>query len=108
MRSITQAILVQAGEPAQREVLRDLVETYPGFLLSAGSGDRPGFNPIRAQIDQIFSRPQSRPAAQAYLDRLLELAARFDRQFPRAYGPAKKTLRDDIAYARKQLGQRHP
>jgi hypothetical protein len=108
LRSITQAILVQVSKPAQREVLRDLIETYPGFLLSAGSGDRPGFNPIRAQIDQILSRPRSQPAAQAYLDRLLELAARFDRQFPHAYGPAKKTLADDIACARKQLGERHP
>jgi hypothetical protein len=108
VRSIGQAILLQAKKTSQREVLRDLVETYPGFFLNSASGNYPGFNPVRTQMDRILALPQSRLAAQAYLASLQQLAARFDQQFPRDYAPAKATLAADLAYGRQKLATRYP
>jgi hypothetical protein len=108
LRSIGQAILLQAKKPAQREVLRDLVEIYPGFFLNSASKNYPAFNAVRTQMDQILAMPQSRLTAQAYLDWLQQLAARFDRQFPHDYAPEKATLADDLIYARQKLAARYP
>jgi hypothetical protein len=108
MRSVGQAILLQAKRPAQREMLRDLVEIYPGFFLNSASKNYPGFNPVRTQMDQILAMPQSRLTAQAYLDWLREFAARFDRQFPHDYAPEKAFMADDISYARQKITARYP
>jgi hyaluronoglucosaminidase len=107
-RSIGQAIWLQAKRPAQREVLRDLVESYPGFFLNPAAETQPGFNPVRVQMDQILALPQSRLAARAYLDWLQNLARRFDEQFPREYSAEKKSLDDDLTYARQKLAARYP
>jgi hypothetical protein len=108
MRSIGQAILMQADKSSQREVLRDLVETYPGMLLVSSSGNQTGFNPVRAQMDSILAVPQSRQAALSYLKHLQQLSERFEREFPDRYGPEKKTLDADIAFAKQKLAARYP
>ena len=107
-RSIGQAILLQADKPSQREVLRDVVETYPGMLLVASSGHQTGFNPVRAQMDGILAGPQSRPAALAYLEHLQRLALRLQREFPNRYGPAKATLNEDIRVVTIKVENRYP
>jgi hypothetical protein len=108
LRSVGQAILLQAKKPAQREVLRDLVESYPGFFMNSASKNYPAFNPVRTQMEQILAMPQSRLAAQAYLDWLQQLAERLDRQFPHDYAPAKATLADDLNYVRQKLAASYP
>jgi hypothetical protein len=40
---------------------------------------------------------------ETYLRRLEELSARLDRAFPNQFGPAKKTLSDDIAWMKRAL-----
>jgi hypothetical protein len=108
MRSIGQAILMQAEKPSQREVLRELVETYPGMLLVSSSGHQTGFNPVRAQMAGILALPQSRQAATAYLQILQQLAVRLNQEFPDRYTPEKKTLGADIAFAEQKLAARYP
>ena len=108
-RSIGQAILLQADKPSQREVLRDLVEVYPGMLLTPGGGKKKtAYNPVRAQMDSILALTQPRFAAQAYLDSLENLAARLQKEFPHRYDAEKKTLAADIAEVKKKFNAKYP
>lgn len=107
-RSIGQAVLLQTESPSQREVLRDLVENYPGMLLEPASGNKTGFNPVRAQMDHILALPQSRQAARAYLECLEELGNRLNREFPDRYAPEKKSLDADIAVLKQKLARQYP
>jgi hypothetical protein len=93
-RSIGQAILQLAETTPQRELLRDLVETYPGFLLN---GRGTGFNSVRDTFSRITATPHSRQAALAWIEHLQQIAARLDREFPDQYRPEKATLNRDIA-----------
>ena len=108
MRSIGQAILSQADKPSQREVLRDLVETYPGMLLICSSKNKTGYNPVRAQMDHILAAPQSRQTALGYVEHLENLARRLELEFPNRYGPEKKTLDKDIQVVKQKLAARYP
>jgi beta-N-acetylglucosaminidase len=109
MRSIGQAILLQADKPSQRAVLRDLVEAYPGMLMTPGGGKKKtAYNPVRAQIDNILTLTQPRFAAQAYLDSLDNLAARLQKEFPHRYAAEKKTLASDIAEVKKKFAAKYP
>ena len=56
-RSIGQAILHLADTPEQRQVLKDLVEAYPGMLV-AKQGT--GYNSVRHQYTVLASAPHSR------------------------------------------------
>jgi hypothetical protein len=107
-RSIGQAIRLQAEKKSQREVLRELVETYPGMLLASGSGDKTSFNPVRAAVEKISAAPESRTAATDYLKRLQTLSEKLKREFPGRYAAEKKTLDADIAFAKKNFSTRFP
>ena len=109
MRSIGQAILLQADKPSQREVLRDLVEAYPGMLMTPGGGKKKtAYNPVRAQMDNILPLTQPRFSAQAYLASLDNLAARLQKEFPHRYDAEKKTLAADIAEVKKKFAAHYP
>lgn len=107
-RSIGQAILLQAKKPSQREVLRELVETYPGMLLLPAAQNKTGYNPVRAHMDRLLALPQPKPAAEAYLDSLQKLAERFNKEFPKRYAAAKQTLAEDITVVKKKFTARFP
>ncbi len=107
-RSIGQAILLQADKPSQREVLRELVETYPGMLLIPAAQNKTGYNPVRSQMDRILALPQPKPAATAYLDALESLAVRFNKEFPKHYVAEKRSLADDIAVVKQKFAARFP
>ena len=108
LRSIGQAIWLQADDQRQREVLRDLVEAYPGMLWVTSSRYSTSFNPVRAQIQKILAEPQPRPAAESYQASLDNLAVRLQTEFPNRYAPEKATLAADIAYAKKLVASRYP
>jgi hypothetical protein len=99
-RSIGQAILDQTEDKDGREVLRDLVEAYPGMLIYASSAT--SFNAVREKVAQITTRQHSRQLLTAYIEYLERLAARLDKAFPEHYAAEKKTLRDDIKFARQR------
>lgn len=107
-RSVGQAILLQANKASQCEVLRDLVETYPGMLLIPEAQNKTGYNPVRSQMARILALPQPKHAAAAYLDSVEKLAARLDKEFPRRYAAEKKTLAEDIAVVKRKFATRFP
>jgi len=98
-RSVGQAILHLAETKPQRELLRDLVEAYPGMLIY-GRGDT-GFNAVRDQYARIAAAPHARQAAQAYIEHVERLSARLKEVFPDNYQAEKKTIDDDIAWLQR-------
>ena len=93
-RSIGQAIVHLAAAPAERQVLRDLVEAYPGMLIYRNGNT--GFNAVQDQYDRLSSAPHARQAAKAYIERLEQISSRLKSTFPDGYQPEKKTLDSDI------------
>jgi hypothetical protein len=106
-RSVGQAILELADTPAQRGVLRDLVEAYPGMLIYSFSRGT-GFNAVQDQFDRILSAPHSRQAALGYLEHLQTLSTRFQHEFPDQYQPEKQTLDNDIQIVTRKLATKYP
>jgi hyaluronoglucosaminidase len=105
-RSIGQAIFQVADAPAQREVLRDLVEAYPGMLICGNRST--GFNAVQEQFTRISAMPHSRLAAQSYIDGLQHLSERLKQQFPGRYQPEKQTLDNDIQQLKKKFLSKYP
>jgi hypothetical protein len=105
-RSIGQAIAHLADTPGRREVLRDLVEAYPGFLIYS-SHRNSAFNAVQEQFDRIISMPYSRQAAIAYIDHLQQLSDRLKEQFPDHYQPARQTLDNDIQLLKKKFALKY-
>jgi hypothetical protein len=105
-RSIGQAILQMADAPAQCEVLRDLVEAYPGMLICGSRST--GFNAVQEEFTHLSAMPHSRLTAQAYIDRLQHLSERLTQQFPGRYQQAKQTLDNDIQQLKKKLLSKYP
>lgn len=105
-RSIGQAILHLADTPPQREVLRDLVEAYPGMLIY-GNG-LTGFNAVQDQFNRILALPHSRPVARAYLDHLKQISTRLAQEFPGRYQAAINTLDHDFQVLTRKLHARYP
>lgn len=97
-RSIGQAIVHLEQTAEARRLLADLVEAYPGMLLY-GNGHT-GFNSVRDQYGRIAAQPHARFAAGAYIAGLESLAARMRQVFPDRYLAARKTLDDDVAWAK--------
>jgi hypothetical protein len=106
-RSIGQAILAVGETPAQRSVLRDLVEAYPGLLICS-SYNSTGFNSVQAQFDQLFASPNCRQVALGYLEHLQKLSGRLKQEFPDAYQAERAVLDNDIQLATKKLGAKYP
>jgi hypothetical protein len=104
-RSIGQAIVHLADTQPQREVLRELVEAYPGMLIY-GSGT--GFNAVQEQFARILALPHSRPVAQAYLEHLRQLSARLAAEFPGRYPATRRTLDNDIQVLTGKFQARYP
>ncbi len=106
-RSIGQAILLLADTTPRREVLRDLVEVYPGMLIYTPHRGT-GFNSVQEQFDKLLSTPHAHQAALAYLEHLRQLSARLQQEFPGSYEPEKATLEHDLQLAAKKLADRYP
>ncbi|HWQ93123.1 MAG TPA: beta-N-acetylglucosaminidase domain-containing protein [Clostridia bacterium] len=105
-RSIGQAVLHVAEKPDQREVLRDLVEAYPGMLIWSPPQRGTGFNAVREQFDRIVALPHSRQAAVAYIEHLEHLAERMQKAFPQNFGSERETLQQDLHLLKQKLKQK--
>lgn len=106
LRSIGQAILAAADTQPQREVLRDLVESYPGMLICSHTHST-GFNAVQDQCDRLLATPHSRQVALGYLEHLQKLADRLTREFPDRYQPEKETLNNDIQLVAKKVSAKY-
>jgi hypothetical protein len=105
-RSIGQAIFHLADTAPQRETLRDLVDAYPGMLISGQPGT--GFNAVQDQFSRIVSLPDSQFAAQAFIDKLQNLSGRLEKEFPGHYQSTRETLDGDIQILKRKFAARYP
>lgn len=104
-RSIGQAIIHLEREPSQRELIRELVEWYPGFVIYGMGGT--GLNPARDRFTRLCDTPHSRGLAEAMAKSIESLSRRMDRAFPSRYSAERRVLRDDAAYLRSLLTGRY-
>ena len=105
-RSIGQSIFELADTPARRAVLKDLVELYPGNLLSGST--MTGYNCVLEKIAALLKEPGGRELAGRLVGHVGSVAARLDREFPDRYAETKKTLAAHIARAKDMLAAPGP
>ena len=99
-RSIGQAILHSADTDAGRDVLLDLVEAYPGFIIYPGGT---GTNPAADRVSEADRQPAITILARNMLRHLEDIARRLEREFPDRYPATKKTIGADIEWMKKTL-----
>lgn len=97
-RSIGQAILLLAQTGPQREVLKELVELYPGFIVTGGGT---GFNPVRNALSSADMTMR-----QALIERLNAVINGLDASFPDEFRDARTTVANDLAWAEAAGGLR--
>ena len=105
MRSIGQAILHLGKTPEQREVMRELVERYPGFIICGKP--MTGLNPVRERLAQLIATPHSRYVVEALIRDMEGVLAKMEAAFPTSYGPEKQTVKNDIEFMKKTMTQRY-
>jgi len=100
-RSIGQAIFHLAGSSAQREVLRELVELYPGGITCGDT--RTSFDNVGETFARLVAGPEGRKAAADFLARLKRLAGRLQGEFPDRFADARSTLAGQIERLEAEL-----
>ncbi|MGD0782480.1 MAG: beta-N-acetylglucosaminidase domain-containing protein [Candidatus Aminicenantales bacterium] len=105
-RSIGQAVLLQADTPARRRTLKDLIELYPGNLLSGSSST--AYNCVLERFRSLLEDPGARENGPAFIDRVAGVAARLDSDFPGRYAETKKTMAAHIAQMGDEFRKKYP
>jgi AraC-like DNA-binding protein/mannose-6-phosphate isomerase-like protein (cupin superfamily) len=101
-RSVGQAIARFGPSPEARQVLKELVEAYPGFIVAGGGT---GTNPVRAKFGDLLVEDSSGLTATAFMAKMEGLASRLGTLFSDRFFDAKHTLLADIAWMKEQSGQ---
>lgn len=101
-RSIGQAILFLASSHSQRRVLKDLVETYPGLLVTGGGT---GSNPVRPKLSGLLASDGGRTAATNFVRQFERMATGLATEFPGQFPATRKTLADDLDWMKRQLAE---
>ncbi len=104
-RSIQQAILHLESAPEKRDLLRELVEVYPGFIILGKPNT--GLNPVRENFSKLVALKHSRPILEGYIRYLEDLSARMGKAFPDKYKAAQKTLADDVSLMKGMARDRY-
>ena len=94
-RSIGQAIVHLAERPAQRRALTELVEIYPGNLISGS--DRTSYNCVSEKFNALLNAPNPKDQASRLIVRLEESALQLQEEFPGRYARTKETMAGHIA-----------
>ena len=105
MRSIGQAIVHLESDLQAREVLRELVEVYPGFIIYGRPST--GLDPAKERFAHLVGTSQSKCVTEAYIHYLANLQARMEKVFPKRYAAEKRTLADDVNALRKMELERY-
>jgi hypothetical protein len=100
-RSIVQAIVWLGKTTEQQQVLKDLVEAYPGFIVAGGAS---GTNPVRGKFGKLIAEQDSRSAARKFIHHLEDIRTRLLRKFPKRFPAAKRTIAQDIDWMKRQTG----
>ena len=96
-RSIGQAIVHIAETDGQRQVLKDMVELYPGMLVYAKGTS---WNPAVMRFNQLLDTPHSRNIATLYFKHVEDVSHRLAQAFPGRFKGAQVTLTKNIAAMR--------
>lgn len=99
-RSIGQAILRLGKTREQQQVLKDLVEAYPGFIVAGGGT---GTNPVRARFGSLATEQS---AARQFILQIEDVARRLVKLFPAQFSATRKTVLDDVLWMKRQLARR--
>jgi hypothetical protein len=94
-RSIGRSIVHLAGTREQRNVLKEVVEAYPGMLLYDKGTD---FNPVREQAAALAKQIGGKSLLKGYIARAELLLKRFRSAFPGQFQDCAQTLADDVAW----------
>lgn len=105
-RSIGQAILELAETPAQRAVLKDLVELYPGNLINGSTSTT--YNCVLEKTAALLRAPEGPKLAARFIDHVEDVAARLDREFPDRFAETKRTIAAHLVKARALIEGRRP
>lgn len=105
-RSIGQAILQLESGKEQRQIIKELVEAYPGGIIYG----RPSTdtNPVRERFARVMESAHPEDAAKAMFFSLESLASRMDKAFPTLYAAEKQTLRNDIEFVKLAIRSKWP
>jgi hypothetical protein len=96
-RSIGQAVLHWGKTEEPRQILKELVELYPGAILAkpSSAGYRPVYSAVLAQFkDKLESHAEE---AQIFVTHVEDVEQRMLKAFPDLFGDARKTLQQNIA-----------
>lgn len=99
-RSIGQAILRFGKTTAQQALLKELVESYPGFIVAGGGT---GTNPVRAKFGSVLAAGDPRAAGQRFIQQIQGMYSRLTKLFPTQYPAEKQTVLEDINWMKQQL-----
>ena len=102
--SIRQAILCLSDAPVQCQVFKDLVELYPGMLVSS-HGTR--WNPVVTRFSDIIATPHSKYLADMYLTHVEDVATRLRREFPGRFEAAHRTIVANLATMRTAYADKY-
>jgi len=94
-RSIGQAILHLADTPGQRQLLKDLVELYPG--RTALRGRTHCRSPLINRFYTVFDEPKGIEEAEAILAQVKGIATRLQAEFPGRYAATLETIQYHIS-----------
>ncbi|MBI5705838.1 MAG: beta-N-acetylglucosaminidase domain-containing protein [Armatimonadetes bacterium] len=105
-RSLDRAIDLLSDKPEQADLLRRLVEVYPGCL--AAKHPETGWQTQWASYVQAAGGPQGRVKGAMYLQRMEQLEADLIRWFPGAMASEKELLANHVAAIRAEQAKRFP
>jgi hypothetical protein len=94
-RSIGQAIIHLAETRAQQQVLKDLVELYPGDLLSGSTNT--GTNGVLEKFKALLREPHAKDSAGHFIAQVQDVALRLDKEFPGRFARTKETIAGHLA-----------
>jgi hypothetical protein len=94
-RSIGQSILRVARTKRQQEIMKDIVEAYPGMLLfNKGTG----YNPVRERFLWLSKRPHGKSQLRPYIVQMEKLLKSFRSAFGSEFPDCAKTIADDVVW----------
>ena len=101
-RSIGQSILHLAETRAQRQVLKELVELFPGEI-NLGRTET-GYNSLIEKFNLLRQQPEGDKLAREFVGYVEEVLRRFEKDFPGPYSAARETIAYNIELMKKKLG----
>jgi AraC-like DNA-binding protein len=102
-RSIGQAILRLGKTLAEQQVLKDLVDAYPGFIVAGGGT---GTNPVRARFGNLHAEPGPDSAACKFIRQIEDIASRLAKLFPSQFPATRQIVLSDVQWMKQQLGRK--